>query len=709
MGYILVELEYSKIKNKGGVNMKSLFSNFNNRISNSSSLFLWFLVLLMVFIPLESIAAEISPEDKTTLVFIIDSNTYTANGELIQMDVSPQIIEGRTMLPIKYAATPLGADILWDGVARKVTVSLGEIKMELWIGQNSAIVNGKTVLIDAENPNVKPLIVKDRTMLPLRFITENLGCEINWEAATRKVTITKDKNSSEVGSNPITSLKPPLVIKPPDILKPPTLTKPELTKIDSFDLSRIKLSWGLDQVGKSYKIASNESDIPVVMRIGRGYDVFGKYASVDSLKQPVLDTSKLIKDQKMERIRFDQGENNQVTSESIRSYSNSISTKIGASGSYFGFGGSIKANFDSTRTQEINNYFSTYTYLVKKYGVYVVGATNLKNYLVPEAKSMINNNSIPANTVFDNYGHFVLVDTITGGRVDYSITASSESSTSYENFKIATKADFNVVVFKAGASGQYQSVKNKYEYDSDKEETLNSYGGSFTLNKGQFTNDPNILGKWEATLEDNGTLVEFGNTTARALVPIWELCDDVNRSNYLKNEFEKLNLASGNQWPMEKYVVDVVIVTDSNEWTARSKCPPGYQLINADLNAGAGGNFVYLCYLLGENFDSAITDFFVEYTTSSAGAASGLVNHNSNYVNYTRIATDLNQGSGGGFIYLWITRDKTLPAIKNMTVAFDSPATVNPDWDSVYWQNTMDPADVNRSVGGKYIYIKYTR
>ncbi len=668
----------------------------------------WVLASLMMFFPLLAIAAETSKSQETVMVFILDNNTYTANGELIVMDVSPTIIESRTMLPIRFAATPLGADVAWDNETRKVTVSLGETKMELWIGQSNALVNGKTVPIDPDNVNVKPLIINGRTMLPLRFVTETLGCDVQWEEVARKVTITKTGSSGEAIVKPVKPILPSL----PDIKETPSVVtpvKPDITPMISIDISKLKGTWAVEQVGKAYKVTMNEADIPVVMRVGRGYDVFGKYASVDSLKQPVLDTGKLIQNQKMERIRYDEGVNSQNISESIRSYSNNMSTKISASGSYFGFGGSVKANFDSARTQKLNNYFSTYSYVVKKYGVYVNGTADLKDYLTADAKQMLNDSSISANTVFANFGQYVLVDTITGGRVDYSITASSKASTSYENFKTATKADFNAVIFSAGGSAQYQNVKNKSTYDSDKEQILHSYGGGFALNINQFVNDPQALTKWESTLEDKGTLVDFGNTTARALVPIWELCSDPARAASLKAEFEKLNLAQGNQWPVQKYVTDIVFVADKNEWNARSQCPPGYQLINADLNAGAGGNFIYLCYKLGENIDEAYTDFFMEYRGSSAGSETNSMNHNSNYVDYTRNSMDLNWGSGGKFIYLWTSKANTLPPITDITVVFDNPDNVNPDWPSVYWQNTQSPADVNKSVGGKFIYIKYIR
>ena len=92
------------------------------------------------------------------------------------------------------------------------------------------------------------------------------------------------------------------------------------------------------------------------------------------------------------------------------------------------------------------------------------------------------------------------------------ITVSSKASTSFENFKIAAKADYKAVVFSAGGSAEYQNVKNKSEYDSNKEQTLHSYGGSFSLNINQFTSDPPALVKWESTVVDKGRLVDFGNT-----------------------------------------------------------------------------------------------------------------------------------------------------------------------------------------------------
>jgi len=73
---------------------------------------------------------------------------------------------------------------------KKVTVTLGSNIIELWIGKNTAKVNGISKLIDSTNSKVVPEIINGRTMLPLRFVTENLGATVLWNGDTQMITIT---------------------------------------------------------------------------------------------------------------------------------------------------------------------------------------------------------------------------------------------------------------------------------------------------------------------------------------------------------------------------------------------------------------------------------------------------------------------------------------------------------------------------------------
>lgn len=132
---------------------------------------------------------------QTILVLHVGSKQMLVDGKSVTIDVAPQIVEGRTLLPIKWVAEPLGADVAWDATDRKVTVSLGSTTLELWIGKGEALVNGRSVAIDPQNAKVVPLIVSSRTMLPIRFVAEELGADVQWDPVARSITITGTQSS----------------------------------------------------------------------------------------------------------------------------------------------------------------------------------------------------------------------------------------------------------------------------------------------------------------------------------------------------------------------------------------------------------------------------------------------------------------------------------------------------------------------------------
>lgn len=135
-------------------------------------------------------SASPSTSASTVIRLYIGSTEYYHNGTLRTMDTVPVIREGRTLLPIRYVAEPLGAGVSWDGDAQMVTVNLEDKDIELWIGQNRARVNGTYQYIDPMNHSVVPIIVPPgRTMLPLRFVAETLGCRVDWNASTQEVTV----------------------------------------------------------------------------------------------------------------------------------------------------------------------------------------------------------------------------------------------------------------------------------------------------------------------------------------------------------------------------------------------------------------------------------------------------------------------------------------------------------------------------------------
>ena len=127
---------------------------------------------------------------QTVVVLQVGKVAFTVDGASQTLDSPPVIKNSRTLVPIRAIIEALGGTVGWDGTARKATVALGSTSLELWIGKSSATVNGTATPIDSTNAKVVPEIINSRTMLPLRFVTENLGATVSWEQSTQTITIT---------------------------------------------------------------------------------------------------------------------------------------------------------------------------------------------------------------------------------------------------------------------------------------------------------------------------------------------------------------------------------------------------------------------------------------------------------------------------------------------------------------------------------------
>lgn len=138
-------------------------------------------------------------EQAKVLKLKIDSPYMYIDGVKQEVDpgrgTKPIILKGwdRTLLPIRAVVEGLGGKIYWNEKERKVTVDLGGNSVVLWIDNPVAEVNGNKVYIDVNNHKVKPIIINDRTMLPIRFVAESLGAHVEWYGNTREVLIVYPK------------------------------------------------------------------------------------------------------------------------------------------------------------------------------------------------------------------------------------------------------------------------------------------------------------------------------------------------------------------------------------------------------------------------------------------------------------------------------------------------------------------------------------
>ncbi|MDO4530830.1 MAG: N-acetylmuramoyl-L-alanine amidase, partial [Bacillota bacterium] len=108
-------------------------------------------------------------------------------------------IDGRTMLPMRQIATELGCEVVWNEAAKQVYVINDDYTLVFTIDSKTGMQNGVEFSMD-----VPPMIVNDRTMLPVRALADALELDIAWEDATRTVAITTKKAEPQEEQKPVT-------------------------------------------------------------------------------------------------------------------------------------------------------------------------------------------------------------------------------------------------------------------------------------------------------------------------------------------------------------------------------------------------------------------------------------------------------------------------------------------------------------------------
>ncbi|PKM83265.1 MAG: hypothetical protein CVU89_00475 [Firmicutes bacterium HGW-Firmicutes-14] len=158
----------------------------------------WLNVRVAILIVLAQLGSTIlipssaTAQSSTTIELWIGNSSMSVNGIQKPIDAQgtkPILYEGRTLLPIRAVMEAFGGKVAWESSASKITVTLEKNSLSLWIGKPQASLNGATLNIDSANPKVVPILVNGRTMVPLRFVGESLGIDVQYDDATRKITL----------------------------------------------------------------------------------------------------------------------------------------------------------------------------------------------------------------------------------------------------------------------------------------------------------------------------------------------------------------------------------------------------------------------------------------------------------------------------------------------------------------------------------------
>ncbi len=106
------------------------------------------------------------------------------NGTEIRTDTAPVIENDRTLVPLRAIFEAMGCVVDWSQEEQEITVVRDGISVVLYIGSEEMLVNGNVIILDTV-----PEIINERTMVPVRAISEAVNCTVEWKDTERNIII----------------------------------------------------------------------------------------------------------------------------------------------------------------------------------------------------------------------------------------------------------------------------------------------------------------------------------------------------------------------------------------------------------------------------------------------------------------------------------------------------------------------------------------
>lgn len=103
---------------------------------------------------------------------------------LQKTDMPPVVIQDRTLVPVRAISEALDAEVAWNAELREVYINKEDNIVVLQVGNEKGSRNGSQFTMD-----VPAKIINDRTMIPVRAVSEALDCNVKWNGDTRTVSI----------------------------------------------------------------------------------------------------------------------------------------------------------------------------------------------------------------------------------------------------------------------------------------------------------------------------------------------------------------------------------------------------------------------------------------------------------------------------------------------------------------------------------------
>lgn len=132
------------------------------------------------------VAVQATPVSAATAIKVTVDGTAVAFP-----DQKPMMDNNRVLIPTRFVAQQLGGKVDYNNATKVVTIKQGEKTILLKINSAKVSVNGKSVTLD-----VPAKVVRGRTMVPLRFVSEGMGAYVDWNQSRNLVAITTNASTT---------------------------------------------------------------------------------------------------------------------------------------------------------------------------------------------------------------------------------------------------------------------------------------------------------------------------------------------------------------------------------------------------------------------------------------------------------------------------------------------------------------------------------
>jgi hypothetical protein len=440
------------------------------------------------------------------------------------------------------------------------------------------------------------------------------------------------------------------------------------------------------------------SPLPGSDVIGCSYDVFGYYANPKSAKRQLftfadqrqvnaVDSSWLLStDFQMQMIN--DSLQSHFNARIKDNYSRDLAASVNVTGSYSFFSASVESDFSSSISTASD---TTYTHIIANVEKWKLSLKNdiqgLRSKMTADFKE--NLARMDPTELFERYGTHFLSEVIVGGRANFIATTKTSAFESETKLRVAAEASFKQVSSKTSVTDE-ESVK---KFRSNSYSSLYTIGGSALAD----IRDNEEYSAWLKSIDKHPVFCTF---TRDSLTPIWKLAETESR----RQELQGVTRTFVPRYVMRPALTDLTCISAST-WDVQP--PYGFTKIEYDLNKGAKGKFIFVCHKI-EKIPVARRPGDPEPITSIEIVAGDDWNPPIPS-GYQKIEKDLNEGAGGKYVFMCFSKDPAkaeegLP-IRGLTVIAggDNDRLVAP------YGFTQIGVDLNMGAGGEFIYLCYSR